>query len=278
MKLSIHMSSAEIMTQAILWLLLFGMPVVAVMSIGGSFHDGIKAVTGNASNYVMWIGCFYLNYFFYIPRFYLTKQRLLYFILLIATYIMMGRVNGLVYFMMHGTAWAGTGNRGVDIVITCAQIILNTMLCFAALAFRVIQRNKDLVKQLDEGQKESSSDDSVQKVAEPIVLQAKQEESFMFVKCESRQVRIKFEDILYISAMKDYIRIYLISSPRPITALSTMKSIEEKLPKTCFCRVHRSYIVRMDKIESIERNRIKIGNELIPVSDSYQEEFHHRLG
>lgn len=94
------------------------------------------------------------------------------------------------------------------------------------------------------------------------------EDNHIFVKSEYKLIRVDFDNILYVSALKDYVRIILKDTPRPLIALITMKGIEEKLPANRFCRVHRSYIVALDKIENIERNRIKIGKALIPVAEA----------
>lgn len=101
--------------------------------------------------------------------------------------------------------------------------------------------------------------------------------NFIFVKSDYRQVRVNLDDILFISGMKDYVRIHLASGVRPVIALSTMKAIEEKLPQSQFCRVHRSYIVAISQIESIEHNRIKIGDELIPISENYLDDFNSKI-
>jgi len=100
---------------------------------------------------------------------------------------------------------------------------------------------------------------------------------YIFVKCEYKQVRVDLNQILYISGLKDYVRIHLKSQSRPLIALTTMKGIEEKLPANRFCRVHRSYIVAMDKIESVERNVITIAGEAIPVSEANQDKFYSLL-
>ena len=100
---------------------------------------------------------------------------------------------------------------------------------------------------------------------------------YIFVKCEYKQVRVDLDQILFISGLKDYVRIHLKNHPRPLIALTTMKGIEEKLPVNRFCRVHRSYIVAMDKIESVERNVITIAGEAIPVSEANQDKFYSLL-
>jgi DNA-binding LytR/AlgR family response regulator len=89
----------------------------------------------------------------------------------------------------------------------------------------------------------------------------------LFVKVNSHMQRLNTDEILFIEGCSDYIRIYS-SGSRPILASMNMKNIEQKLPKGHFCRVHRSYIVSLSRIDSIERKRIKIGEHIIPVSNS----------
>ncbi len=99
---------------------------------------------------------------------------------------------------------------------------------------------------------------------------------FIFVKTEHKIQRVDLDDILYIEGLKDYISIFT-ASERVIT-LQNMKKMEETLPENRFIRVHKSYIVALDKIASIERGRIFIGEKVIPVGDTYREEFFKRLG
>lgn len=110
-------------------------------------------------------------------------------------------------------------------------------------------------------------------------VQNKEEsQEYMFVKCDYRMVRVDFDDILYVKALKDYVSIRLFDKKCPVIALATMKSLEERLPSDRFCRVHKSYIVNMRKIDAVERQRISIAGELIPVSDAYREAFTALLG
>jgi two-component system, LytTR family, response regulator len=94
---------------------------------------------------------------------------------------------------------------------------------------------------------------------------------YCFVKSEFHLEKINFAEVLYIEGMGDYLMIHTAS--KKIMTLQSFKKAEETFPAGNFCRVHKSYIVAIDKIESIERNRIKIGSMLIPVSDSYKKEF-----
>ena len=96
-------------------------------------------------------------------------------------------------------------------------------------------------------------------------------QDFIFVKTEHKIQKIQLDDILYIEGLKDYISIFT-KSERVIT-LQNMKKMEETLPKSSFIRVHKSYIIAIDKIESIERSRIAIAGKTIPVGDTYREAF-----
>lgn len=95
----------------------------------------------------------------------------------------------------------------------------------------------------------------------------------IYVKSDYKLVRIDLGRVLYIEGLKDYVKIYSEDADRPVLSLMSMKSVEEMLPSNRFMRVHRSFIVRTDKIRVIDRNRIVFGKTYIPVSDSYKQEF-----
>jgi two-component system LytT family response regulator len=96
---------------------------------------------------------------------------------------------------------------------------------------------------------------------------------FLFIKSEYKILRINFDDIKYIEAMSEYIRIHLVNS-KPVMTQLRMKSIDDQLPEDRFMRVHRSFIVNLSKISVIERNRIVFdGNVYIPVSEQYKNKF-----
>jgi len=100
---------------------------------------------------------------------------------------------------------------------------------------------------------------------------------FLFLKSEYKIRRINFNDILYVEGLKDYVKVFLAHEDKPILSLSSMKAMEEKLPADHFMRVHRSFIVNLDKIEVIERSRIVFGKTYIPVSDQYKDKFQEFL-
>lgn len=100
---------------------------------------------------------------------------------------------------------------------------------------------------------------------------------FLFLKSEYKIRRINFNDILYIEGLKDYIKVYTSGDEKPVMSLNSMKSLDQKLPEEKFMRVHRSFIVNLDKIDTIERSRIIFGKTYIPVSDQYKEKFQEYL-
>lgn len=96
----------------------------------------------------------------------------------------------------------------------------------------------------------------------------------MYIRVDGMLRQIDFSRILYVSGLKDYVNIYVEGEKRPVITHLTMKSVEEMLPAGRFMRVHRSYIVALDKIKAIDRNNcLYIGNEVIRVSDAYRDTF-----
>lgn len=98
---------------------------------------------------------------------------------------------------------------------------------------------------------------------------------FFFVKSDYKQIRIDFNEIMYIEGLKDYVKIY--SGDRPVLTQMSIKSILEKIPETDFMRIHRSYIVNLTKIQFVQRMQVRIGNKDIPVGESYRDAFFQRL-
>ncbi len=108
-------------------------------------------------------------------------------------------------------------------------------------------------------------------------IQVEVNNDFLFLKSDYKIKRINFDDILYIEGLKDYVKVFTRSNPRPVLSLTSLKLLESKLPSGRFMRVHRSYIVNLEKIDTIERSRIVFGKTYIPVSDQYKEKFQDYL-
>jgi two-component system, LytTR family, response regulator LytT len=100
---------------------------------------------------------------------------------------------------------------------------------------------------------------------------------FLFLKSDYKIKRINFNDILYIEGLKDYVKVFTNNTAKPILSLTSLKNLESKLPEQRFMRVHRSFIVNLEKVDTIERSRIIFGKEYIPVSDQYKEKFQEFL-
>ena len=124
---------------------------------------------------------------------------------------------------------------------------------------------------------------AVQKVQKLIKLekgvpdQVEANNEFLFLKSDYKIKRINFNDILYIEGLKDYVKVYTKNAVKPVMSITTMKLLESKLPESKFMRVHRSFIVNLEKIDTIERSRIVFGKTYIPVSDQYKDKFQEFL-
>ena len=106
--------------------------------------------------------------------------------------------------------------------------------------------------------------------------QAEMNEGYMFVKADSKMIKIKYEDIWYVEAFADYVKIYTSEDKRIVT-LQTMKNMEQSLPADKFARVHRSYIVAINKVLAIGAHEVKVGNKSIPLGKNYKDAFAQRM-
>jgi two-component system, LytTR family, response regulator len=102
------------------------------------------------------------------------------------------------------------------------------------------------------------------------------QQDFIFVKTEYKLQRVPHADILYVEGGKDYITIH--TAKERILSLMTLTKIQDLLPSPQFSRVHKSWLVPINKIDSVERQRIFIGKMVIPIGDTYKEEFMKLLG
>lgn len=103
-----------------------------------------------------------------------------------------------------------------------------------------------------------------------VIAAEEKSDDFLFVKTDGKLIKINLNDLQFVEGLKDYL--YLHLKNEKLIVLDTLKDFEFKLPNN-FMRVHKSYIVRLDQIESIERNRIFIQNKIIPVGDTYKTKF-----
>jgi DNA-binding LytR/AlgR family response regulator len=94
---------------------------------------------------------------------------------------------------------------------------------------------------------------------------------YIFVNADYSLLKVVVDDIMWIEGLKDYIRIHLKSSSKPVITRMTMKAIEESLPPSKFIRIHKSYIIAVAFITSVRKSCVMMGDEELPVSETYQE-------
>ena len=117
---------------------------------------------------------------------------------------------------------------------------------------------------------------AVEKVFFQLNKPVNDDREFFFVKSDYKIEKIIFNDIILIEGMRDY-RCIQLASKRILTS-ETFSELELDLPASKFCRVHKSFIIALDKIEQIERNRIKIKDTYIPIGETYKENFYAQIG
>ena len=107
------------------------------------------------------------------------------------------------------------------------------------------------------------------KQTHPTSTQEVEENSFIFVRSERKMVKINFEDIIYIESLSDYIKIHLLD--KTIVTRETITNMEAKLPKANFLRIHRSFIISLQKIDSYTNDYVEINKKELPISRTYKE-------
>ncbi len=112
----------------------------------------------------------------------------------------------------------------------------------------------------------------------PETPRAEAESDYIFLKVEYQLVRVALNDILYIESLKDYVKVWLEGKEKALLSLTSLKALEEKLPPNRFMRIHRSFIISLDKITSINKTAVHIGKTLITVGDQYKDAFGEFVG
>ena len=134
-------------------------------------------------------------------------------------------------------------------------------------------RYQKFLEAVDKGKTWFAMKDAAAAVASAVPQPAApQAQDSIFIKTEKVFQKVLLDDIMYVEGMKDYVRFHLVSKDRPLVAHLTMKAVEDMLPSPAFMRVHRSYIVAVNKIESVlPGSDIMIGRTLIHVSEAYRD-------
>ena len=113
-------------------------------------------------------------------------------------------------------------------------------------------------------------------VATPTLSAPEIEQDFMFVKAEYENIKLNFSDILFIEGLKDYVKIYTSDNKYTLTLISLIK-LENILSSKGFARIHRSYIINIKHIKSIQKNKVLISDKRVPISESYKNAFFERI-
>lgn len=145
--------------------------------------------------------------------------------------------------------------------------------------YRAVHKVQALLRTSDAVVKEKTEDLQPRKQQQESSIQNVNDEkalTYIFVKTEYKLLRIDLSDILYIEGMQNYVIIHTLNER--IVSLQNIKKTEEQLQGTQFIRVHKSYIIALNQIKSIERNRININGVLIPVGDVYRKAFYEIVG
>ncbi len=124
--------------------------------------------------------------------------------------------------------------------------------------YKAIQKAEELLKGKDQRQFENKEAD-------------KQDDTFIFIKSSKKTYKVNLEDILYIEALGDYVKIY--TNEKMIISYQSLKNIETLLPSTAFPRIHKSFIIALSRIDLIEGNHVKIKDRLIPIGTNFKNEF-----
>lgn len=97
-----------------------------------------------------------------------------------------------------------------------------------------------------------------------------EEEKSIFIKSDYKTIRVDLESIRYIESLRDYIKIHLIGSDQPVKSSMNLKTIEERLPKSRFLRIHRSFIVNIHEINAIGKSALQTGDQTLPIGEQYK--------
>ncbi|MCC6286344.1 MAG: LytTR family transcriptional regulator [Chitinophagaceae bacterium] len=110
-------------------------------------------------------------------------------------------------------------------------------------------------------------------ISSPKQTLAQTKHDFVFVKSEYKIIKIKLDDIMFCEGMKDYTQIYVNGRMQPVLTLQNLKNFSSRLPESDFVRVHRSFVISLQHIETISRNEISIGKKIVPIGNSYRNDF-----
>jgi DNA-binding LytR/AlgR family response regulator len=104
------------------------------------------------------------------------------------------------------------------------------------------------------------------------------DQKYFFVNADYKLVKVEFDDIIWIEALKDYLKIHLRSSKTPLVTRMSMKAVEEQLPQSLFIRIHKSYIISKSAISAVKKTSVFIGGLELPVGELYRDAVNNFIG
>lgn len=102
-------------------------------------------------------------------------------------------------------------------------------------------------------------------------------DDFFFVRVEYQQVKIHIREILFVEGLKDYVKIHIAGQTRPVVTMARLKSLEERLVAHRFVRIHRSFLVNLERVSVAQKSRVKIGERWLPVGETHGAAFRELL-
>lgn len=167
---------------------------------------------------------------------------------------------------MNGIDFSKTLSAEIRIIFTTA---------FKDYAFEGFKVNAVdfLLKPFNYAEFLKAANKAVERISQDTRTGSVESDNFMFVKSEYRQVKINFAEVWYFEGLKDYVKIWLTTQPKPVMTLMSLKTLEEELPPEKFMRVHRSFIIALDKIAAVERGQVLIHDQRITIAEQYKTKF-----
>ncbi|HBG70527.1 MAG: hypothetical protein A2W93_03670 [Bacteroidetes bacterium GWF2_43_63] len=177
-----------------------------------------------------------------------------------------------------------TGIQLLEVLKVKPQVVFTTAYSDYAIKGYELEVSDYLLKPISFERFLQSANRAYDKASDKIKTEAKTDQpvanavpapDFMFVKTEYRMEKVKFNDIHYVEGMKDYLRI--VCPDKRIMTLTNFKNMLDMLPDEAFCRIHKSYIINLSKIQSIEKSHVVVLNERLPIGDSFRKSFFELL-
>ncbi|RYF98491.1 MAG: response regulator transcription factor [Chitinophagaceae bacterium] len=171
-----------------------------------------------------------------------------------------------------------TGVELVRSLVNSPMIIFTTAYRNYAFESYELQAIDYLLKPIDFNRFKAAVEKAIDFHKYKFATQESVSDESIYVYSEYKMIKILLRDVEYIESMGDYLKIYLAGTDKPILTLMTMKKVLEKLPEEHFARIHRSFIVALNKIKSIHNRKVNLANAELPIGDAYSSFINQQKG